>query len=98
VRRVPAHGLATVGAAEPLALHPQRSVAVGASCQRSVLAGSAVGAFSVTLLSFAGSAAKALPAAVSLTLRSRGRVQAALARAPELRRWPAGVGLDREHE
>jgi hypothetical protein len=82
----PSFGLACAGAAEPLALHPRRRVAVGASWWRSVLARSAVGGFSATLLSFAGSAAKALPAAVSLTLRSRGRCAIKPRSAPELRR------------
>jgi hypothetical protein len=65
---------------------PRRRVAVGGSWGRSAPARSALGAFSATLLSFAGSAAKALPAAVSLTLRSRGRCAIKPRSAPELRR------------
>ena len=82
----PSFGLATAGAVEPQVLQPRRFVTVGASWGRSVLAHSAAAGFSATLLSFAGSAVKALPAAVSLTLRSRGRCAIKPRRAPELRR------------
>ena len=82
----PSFGLATANAAEPHALQPHRFLTVGASWGRSVLARSAAGGFSATLLSFAGSAVKALPAAVSLTLRSRGRCAIKPRSAPELQR------------
>ena len=82
----PSFGLATANSAEPHAYQPHRFLKVGASWARSVLARSAAGGFSATLLSFAGSAAKALPAAVSLTLRSRGRCAIKPRSAPELQR------------
>jgi hypothetical protein len=88
----PSFGLVTAGAAEPCAWHPSRGVAVCGSWGRSGLARSATGAFSATLLSFAGLAAKALPAAVSLTLRSRGRCAIKPRSAPELERWAANAG------